>query len=392
MEITLGIIVLLVIILVIATSFWMRRSALLRPRAPVARAEPPRERAEPPEPLRGGDRTSELQSEIPAPASIDDLRSVAAPDDFSQPQASPGGEKTKSAPMAEAGNTPSIPAEAQPATPPSVATEEVRFTAFHPKEVAVEQWYTLLVYAHLESMTSKVKVDASRFKAEMGTAPREVHASSGAQLARGSEITVLPAMDGVEFNPERITFRWVEDMHRAEFRMQAAEPLAGLAGTGTVTIFVGPLIVATIKFGMLFDEAGQVPQLPTESTSTQLYKQDQIFASYSHRDAKVVTACRDAYRALGYELLIDVDDLRAGENWNQAILNMIERADIFQLFWSPNSAESKYCRQEWQYALQKSKDKGEGFIRPVYWEKPLVPPPAELEPIHFAYVPLARAD
>jgi len=105
-----------------------------------------------------------------------------------------------------------------------------------------------------------------------------------------------------------------------------------------------------------------------------------------------VLACRDAYQALGYSVLIDVDTLRAGENWSQALRGLIDRADIFQLFWSQRSAQSEQVKQEWQYALQKSKDKGDGFIRPVYWEKPLVEPPPELEPLHFAYVPLAKLE
>ena len=45
---------------------------------------------------------------------------------------------------------------------------------------------------------------------------------------------------------------------------------------------------------------------------------------------------------------------------------------------------------EWQYALQHSKD--EGFIRPVYWEKPLIPPPSKLSHMHFAYIELARLE
>jgi hypothetical protein len=60
------------------------------------------------------------------------------------------------------------------------------------------------------------------------------------------------------------------------------------------------------------------------------------------------------------------------------------------LFWSAHSAKSSYCQQEWQYALQQSQTKGGAFIRPVYWEQPLVPPPPELAKLHFAYVPLTK--
>jgi hypothetical protein len=43
-------------------------------------------------------------------------------------------------------------------------------------------------------------------------------------------------------------------------------------------------------------------------------------------------------------------------------------------------------RKEWSYALEHSK--GPGFIRPVYWQQPLVPPPPELNDLHFTYIEL----
>lgn len=292
-----------------------------------------------------------------------------------------------------------IQSEAAPATPatsggdtPVAATEDVRFTAFHPKEAAVETWYTLLVYSHVESAAGKVQDDAQRFKQDMGSSPRSAGSTSPAKLVRGTEIAVVPEVEGVEFNPPRISFKWVEDMQRAEFRMRAGKALAGSAANGVVSIFVGPLIVATIKISMLFDDAASVPvtQIADTQATARIYKQEEIFVSYSHADSPVVIACRDAYLALGYDVLIDIDKLRSGEHWNQALMDLIDRADIFQLFWSQNSSKSVYVHQEWEYALKKSATKGEGFIRPVYWEKPLIAPPPELEPLHFAYVPLSK--
>ena len=56
---------------------------------------------------------------------------------------------------------------------------------------------------------------------------------------------------------------------------------------------------------------------------------------------------------------------------------MIERADIFQLFWSRNAAKSKYVENEWRYALRLGREPSR-FIRPVYWTEPMLPPPPEL--------------
>ncbi len=122
-----------------------------------------------------------------------------------------------------------------------------------------------------------------------------------------------------------------------------------------------------------------------------MYHAEQIFISYSRKDTEIAIACRNAYRALGFDVLMDMDSLRAGQNWNEELKRLIDRSSIFQLFWSARSAQSTFVRQEWQYALQsKATDAGEGFIRPVYWEDPIVRPPTELSHLHFEYVALPR--
>ena len=262
--------------------------------------------------------------------------------------------------------------------------EEVNFSAFYPKEVTVEKWYSLLVYTYVPSVLEAVREDAQKFEDEIG----EIRESKPAitQLARGTEITIVPVCEGVTFNPERVTFQWLEDQHRAQFRLRADASLADMAGNAQVTIYVGPLIVGTLKMGILFSEAeAESRSTRSEEASARMYRQDDIFISYSHRDTDLVKLCKKAYEALGHNVLIDFETLRSGQNWNAELMHMIERANIFQLFWSENSSNSEYCRQEWQYALQLKR--GEGFIRPVFWKEPIPKPPAELSDIHFDFAP-----
>ena len=77
----------------------------------------------------------------------------------------------------------------------------------------------------------------------------------------------------------------------------------------------------------------------------------------------------------------DVRILRSGEVWNQALLRKINLADVFQLCWSTNAVASQYVEEEWRHALRLERP---GFIRPLYWEVPMPPPPEELAAIHFA--------
>ena len=143
--------------------------------------------------------------------------------------------------------------------------------------------------------------------------------------------------------------------------------------------------------GMLFTETETDPRaVQSEEANARMYHQDDIFISYSHRDTDIVNNCKKAYEALGHNVLIDFETLRSGQKWNAELIRMIERANIFQLFWSENSSTSEYCRQEWQYALQLNR--GEGFIRPVYWKEPVPTPPAELSEYHFDFAPFATQD
>lgn len=285
-------------------------------------------------------------------------------------------------------------AEASVAETPPIA--EARFTAFMPRHAAVERWHSLLVYAHLPEMLDQIRADAKRFAPELGDSPRQVSAAQSSALARGTRLTFTPYAENVQFNPESVTIAWWEDVHRLEFRFRAAAALRDQAANLTITVSVDPLIIATLRGGIVFEapeSAYAANPHENEPITTTPYRAEEIFVSYSHRDSAVVEACRNAYRALGYKVLMDIDELRSGEVWDERLRQFIERATIFQLFWSENSAKSEFCRQEWQHALAIARQRGSngaGYIRPVYWRKPLVTPPAELNHLHFAYVPLPR--
>ncbi|MBI3913587.1 MAG: toll/interleukin-1 receptor domain-containing protein [Chloroflexi bacterium] len=93
---------------------------------------------------------------------------------------------------------------------------------------------------------------------------------------------------------------------------------------------------------------------------------------------RVIILCRCKSR--------DVTTLRSGEHWDARLLQLIDQADIFQLFWSRFSAQSPAVKKEWEHALT-LKGKDDAFIRPVYWREPIVPPPQPLQHINFAYCP-----
>jgi hypothetical protein len=88
-------------------------------------------------------------------------------------------------------------------------------------------------------------------------------------------------------------------------------------------------------------------------------------------------------------VLVDKASLLAGQDWEQALLGLIEKADLFQLFWSEAASRSPNVAEEWRHALLLQDQKGERFIRPLYWKIPWPAPPAQLAHLHFAAIDLA---
>lgn len=264
--------------------------------------------------------------------------------------------------------------------------ERLHFTAFHPREVAPRSWNSFFVYTHIARALAAVKMDAAHFARELGTEPLRKSVEAIIPMSRGVTITIVPECEDVAFNPRRQSFTWPEDWHRADFRFRAGSASAGTALNIKVQVFLDLANFATIVMPVLcLEDAGRLPSGENREQA-EATMHTRIFMSYSHEDAPIVTACRNTYQALGLTILRDRDTLKPGEQWRPGLQRMIDESEVFQLFWSARSAASSAVREEWEYAV--TLGKGEEFIRPVYWEEPLAPPPQELAPLNFYYVPL----
>lgn len=254
--------------------------------------------------------------------------------------------------------------------------ERLAFTAAYAADILPKQWHSLSVYLHLASRQEQV--DALVRKAATDAVAT---ARSHKILPREVELTITPRGEGLEFNPASITVQWFEDVQSVDFRYRARETEAGRPVLARVDIAAGELPIAHLGLSVnVHINAGDMP-LPTPGvTSAGVFQR--IFASYSSRDRWLVEACRAAYWGLGIELVIDKQVLRAGEQWHPALRILIDKSDLFQLFWSHNAAASKPVRDEVLYALGQAA-KPQGFIRPVVWELPMPEPIEEIRQYHF---------
>jgi hypothetical protein len=266
--------------------------------------------------------------------------------------------------------------------------DEASFTAGYPGVVTPNSWYSLSVYVHLGRLQDEADrriADESRW---LGQRPAASRAAAYVSLPKGTQLRISPEVPGVVFNPLAQEVRWLEDLQQVGFRLQATSEAAGQTLLGAVEVHAGPLLVAQVPLSIHVRAAATPQERPEPAATSTAQLFSSVFASYAHEDDYVVGAFAEAYRALGIDVLVDKASLRAGQDWQQTLLRLIEEADLFQLFWSEAASRSPYVAEEWQHALLLQNRKGERFIRPLYWTSPWPPPPAQLAHLHFASLDL----
>lgn len=184
---------------------------------------------------------------------------------------------------------------------------------------------------------------------------------------------------------------WREPVHEVMFRLLAGAGLAGTVVRGAVRIWCGPLLLGEVSLAISVARSGAAAGSHQVADSAPRYRK--IFPSYAREDRVMVAAFAEAARVLGDQYLQDVLALRVGERWEPGLLELIDDADVFQLFWSRNSMHSRHCQAEWEHALALRRP---SFVRPLYWEEPLPAdpgrglPPEALRELHFVKVLIDR--
>jgi serine/threonine protein kinase/DNA-directed RNA polymerase specialized sigma24 family protein len=287
-------------------------------------------------------------------------------------------------------------------TAPSL-DQNVQFSVYRPKTIRPQEWYTLLAFAHLSERPATAPENEPDPVQEVQRQARQILGAnmekygnitkeSEHPVARQGGLTFVPEVAGIEFNPPSRSFVWEEIVHREEFRLRASQELDGQTAKGRMTVFLGGIILAEVSLSIRVDSGYKAATgtEPKEMDCGRPYRK--IFASYSGKDSWVVEEFKRYAQALGDKYVRKHTRLRAGEEWSGRLKELIEEADIFQLFWSSNSMHSPFVQREWECALALRRP---NFIRPCYWENPLPTcaeknlPPEELRRVHFQRIPVA---
>ncbi|MEQ8676469.1 MAG: toll/interleukin-1 receptor domain-containing protein [Aggregatilineales bacterium] len=265
---------------------------------------------------------------------------------------------------------------AAPLPSPSTDTT-VQFSAYHPRNVNPHIWEPFYAYVFRASAENDVLTDAIRALGEKSS-------NTNANIPTGIAITATPYVPGFQFYPLSQTARFDEAWSRFDFQIKAKIAQQNQFETGHVTFTIDGIIVADVPIAIYVGADASRKKVEVQSTSSPLYTS--IFCSYSHTDSHIIERIEHAYQTLGIDSLHDLTTLKSGNHWSEDLPGMIDRADVFQLFWSQSAAQSPTVRQEYEHAL-KVNGKRHNFIRPVCWENPLPPIPQKLSHLHFAYKP-----
>jgi CheY-like chemotaxis protein len=266
----------------------------------------------------------------------------------------------------------------------STDARTIQFSAYHPREVVPHEWKPRVAYVYRASAEGDVQADAGKQLGALLSGFRKLTQAARGLINEGTTITATPTLRGFQFNPPSVTLAFYEKWHRFDFKLRAHGAPLYQAANGLLTFTVEGLIVGDVPLSIFVAEKAQEKAAPPNQVSSKIY--NAVFCSYSRKDTQVVQRVERAYKALGMDYLRDMTTLRSGEHWGDELKALISRADIFQLFWSPASADSDHVRMEWEYALTLNRDYA-GFIRPVYWSQPIPSVPDALKHLHFAYQP-----
>jgi hypothetical protein len=271
-----------------------------------------------------------------------------------------------------------------------LADDNVQFTVYRPRALPAGTWTTVLAFAHLAEALDPGGRDPMAAVEEQArrvldnpAGYRDSTSDATAAVPRGGALTFQLALEGCDVNPPEHQFRWLKDVHRVEFDVHAPLELQGRPVRGALTVYLGPVVIGLVAL--------QVPVVGADTAAATAETEPvsggvarNVFPSYARHDQAIVEETMAWVEPLGFEYWQDLRKLRSGDRWSERLLELITKADRFQLFWSDAAERSGEVAREYRHALALGRP---GFVFGTYWQSPPPPFPAELAALHFARLP-----
>ncbi len=268
--------------------------------------------------------------------------------------------------------------------------QDLRYSVAYPIVVEPGKWYPLRVVVRRKEVAESLPAralepdlaDGSRgYVSYRQQLPQERRDEIPYGLLLSIE-PVPPREAELVFNPTRTQLGVYDFWQHADFRFLAPKESLARSLQSTITFTLpdaanAPLTEASMDVSV----REHVVQFEEKQAGAPTYQR--VFLSYASVDGNVVMALAESYRSLGMDVALPETSLAASAHGNQEIQKLVAEADTLVLFWPEAAARSRTVEAEWRHALTLGK-----AIRPIYWQRPMPRPPAELAGYHFAFAEL----
>ena len=268
--------------------------------------------------------------------------------------------------------------------------DNVKFTAFRPAILVPGKWRRMMVFMHLDDALTLTEMETrarqvlsvdSYGSVIIGESDKYREVDTRLPIVQEDQITLIPEVPGIRFNPPRRSVSWVAGlrMHAESFFIYAPSSLTDQSVQGRISVFFKQLLLAEIALDLRVAKDSAPSEEGWAKGTDQRFRK--VFPSYSNNDVEVVEAM-EQFQTTGSDYLRNVLKMRSGQQWSEGLPAMIADADVFQLFWSRNAAQSAQVEREWGQAIALPV-----FVRPVYWEIPMPEAPEPLRRLRFCFLP-----
>lgn len=196
-------------------------------------------------------------------------------------------------------------------------------------------------------------------------------------VERNSLIRVVLTSHDVEIEDGEEEQKWNGKYLNFEFVVKIPGDFLGEQILLSATVYINKIIATKLKLILDCEKKSK--------RNISVTREDVVsaFVSYASQDrnrvASIIQGMKKARPDM--DIFFDIESLRSGQRWEEALKNEIESRDVLFLCWSRYARDSKWVDMEWRYALE---SKGEDCIEPIPIDSPDVcPPPIELQQKHF---------
>lgn len=255
---------------------------------------------------------------------------------------------------------------------PLVQLDKVFFSAVAPKSIVKGEYAMIDIFMYEEDFRSVVEE-------AIANAENEVKETKSGMMRAGKESNIKVVLTSPDLTIEDNTEEqvWHGEHLDFSFVVELPEDFQKKQILFVAAVYINDIIATRLKFiAKCMASAEQKMQVTREDVLS-------AFVSYASQDRNRVAMIIQGMKKVrpDMDIFFDVESLRSGDDWENALWHEIDKRDILFLCWSKSARDSQWVDAEWRYAL---KHKGSDCIEPVPIDPPGVcPPPKELSKKHF---------